>query len=114
MRKPRITIDDNEMETLLWWIFDKDPQTKPRPEEFDTDKSLMKKLRRACEKLGMGDELDEYINPPESEEDIERKEQIKEMSDINGIFRCSKCNVRTNQKTPQTECVVCKTPLMRG
>lgn len=41
------------------------------------------------------------------------KQYRPNIENANGSFYCVKCNIRTNEKTPQTRCINCDTALQR-
>lgn len=85
------------------------------------DKKLIKKLRRIFENRCMEDDFEDLVEYPlgikkteeQLEEEKELKKRKKEIENIDGIFRCPKCNISTNEKTYRTTCVICNTPLLR-
>ena len=46
-------------------------------------------------------------------EQCEESKFTSVQEDPTGIFYCSKCKIRTNEKTYLTTCVICKTSLLR-
>jgi rubrerythrin len=111
---PLVSLRVEEIETILSWGFGNGDF---KPDKEDLDKKLLNKLKKALYKEGADDIWEQWVEPELTEEEIEEqkmlKEEINKMKEENGIFYCSKCKVRTNQKTPTTRCVICDTSLMR-
>ena len=121
METARISFNEREMRILLAWIYEDFKPTN----WHKVDLAIVKKIKRACKKLGCEDELDGleenstkkfdedgFEITKEDEEDL--KKRIVEIASADGIFFCPKCNVRTHKKTPTTTCIICNTPLLRG
>jgi len=112
--KTVITLSEREINILLSWIYD---DFKPQS-DIDVDKHLITKIRNACKRLDCEYLIEEWdvekpdgLTPDELQEIENRKDEI---ADMEGKFLCPKCNIRTNEKTYQTKCVICNTSLIRG
>ena len=103
------------MNILLSWIY---LAFKPTP-DHKVDIVLVRQLKSACKRLEEDGLIKEFFIPKKKSKDeitfeIEKKQRIKDLTNMNGIFYCSKCKYRTNEKTPTTKCVICDTSLERG
>lgn len=108
-----ISIDERKLNIILAWIYG-----DFKPDKYhEVDKKIISQLKNACERLGCIDVYESWINLEEDKFDKfereEREEMKKKIFNPNGKFSCPKCNVRTNEKTPQTSCVICNTSLNR-
>ena len=108
----RISFSERELNILYAWIY---ADFKP-VETVDIDIKILKKLKDACVRLGCEDIIDDWKDSSEvdADEELERQNEIRSLTDIDGMFFCRDCNYRTNQKTPTTCCLVCGKPLSRG
>ena len=114
--KTRLQFDEDELLVLMSWIYG---DFKPQELE-DTDKKIIKKLKSACKRVEREDLITEFFDDgkkiyDEFGSDIteEFEEKKKQIEDVNGIFYCEKCKVRTDQKTYTTKCVICNGDLIR-
>ena len=115
-QNPRISFPEDEMMVLLSWAFS-GGEFKPDL-SFDADKKLLKKLKTACDKLGI--DFEEFYSDKNYDEygieidEDEIKREKERFSNPDGIFRCPKCQINTNEKTYKTRCVICDTGLIRN
>lgn len=114
----RISLTERQFEKLLWCVFSEDYYNLKN--EFENeDIKFVKKFIKYTKKLGYEDVIEEITSFKlgKSEEDEEEKEELKRKQqnifDENGIFRCPKCDIRTNEKTYETKCIICNTSLLR-
>ena len=63
---------------------------------------------------------DLFTKEKDIESRMDRKYLLEQCKDIkkdiennSGMFFCPSCKIRTNKKTPKTECVLCCCPLQR-
>ena len=119
--KTRITFTDDELECLCFYVFTKEAELE-LDSDNEKDISLIKKIKGALTRMCMEDIKDDFLTVRKKafwtedklgmtkEEYEEEKNAIK---DIEGVFFCPVCKVRTNQKTYETKCVICHTGLNR-
>jgi len=113
-----ITLDDRKMNILLSWIYS---DCKPT-DWHEVDKVLVRQLKKACDRLDCCDLIEEFIVESEKKcdefgnkiDEDEIKKRKKAITNMDGIFYCPKCNLRTNEKTFETKCVICNSALNRG
>jgi len=116
--KVSMKLSGRELNIIMSWIF-----TDFKPDnEHPVDTHILKKFKNALIKTAYYDDWEnEFIKYLEgktsTQEEFDNKEHQKEIDKIRdntGVFFCQECNVRTNEKTYTTKCVVCGTSLLRG